>query len=330
MCGRVAWTNWLFLLALTLMFPDQAEAQLTLPESPQVWLNSRPLSSEALRGKGVFLWFFEEDCPRCRAKWPELYALAKKYEGQPVVFIAVNSGNAPATVQQYAREVRLGWPVIVDLTRQFEKQADVGEISLQNIMQIGAINGHGRFRHMSYTEPEKAVEFALQNSAWKVPPEEIPSSLRQAWLAIELGEYTSAGQAVSRALKSRQSDIREPAQKLHSAVMTAAQPQLETARKALEVGENWTAYRNFAEVANTYAGFDLPDDVKDNLEKLVDDEQVQHEVKAMEALSLVEKALPNQRAKRGNLNRLEEIVENYPGTSAAEQAKEYIELLSAD
>ena len=46
--------------------PDSA----LLPANPAMWLNSPPLSAESLKGKGVFLWFFEETCPSCRGKWP--------------------------------------------------------------------------------------------------------------------------------------------------------------------------------------------------------------------------------------------------------------------
>src|SRR5215475_14011153 len=75
-----------------------AEAAELLPSEAAVWLNSPPLTVDALKGKGVFLWFFEETCPTCRGKWPGLYELARRFEGQPVVFIAVNSGNSPVEV----------------------------------------------------------------------------------------------------------------------------------------------------------------------------------------------------------------------------------------
>src|SRR4051794_34821792 len=85
-----------------------------LPNDPAAWLNSPPLTTQALKGKGVVLWFFEEQCPTCRGKWAGMYELAKRYEGQPVVFIAVNSGNSPLEIAQYARDVKLTWPIIVD------------------------------------------------------------------------------------------------------------------------------------------------------------------------------------------------------------------------
>src|SRR5690349_3653751 len=75
--------SWLTVLALlgalmglgafTRMQATAADTAELLPRDPAAWLNSPPLSVEALKGKGVVLWFFEEQCPRCRAKWPGMY-----------------------------------------------------------------------------------------------------------------------------------------------------------------------------------------------------------------------------------------------------------------
>src|SRR5688572_19238738 len=146
-----------------------------LPTNPSMWLNSPPLSAEALKGKGVFLWFYEEGCPTCRAKWPGLYELAKKYQGQPVVFIAVNSGNPPAEVAQYAREVRLTWPIIVDPTREFEKLYMDNEISLQNIHQCQLILPSGKKTNGQWSDLDASVQVALTGASWKIDPQTIPA-----------------------------------------------------------------------------------------------------------------------------------------------------------
>ena len=65
------------------------------PVDPAVWINSSPLSLQQLRGKAVFLWFFEETCPQCREKWPSMIERAQQMKDQPIVFIAVNSGAIP-------------------------------------------------------------------------------------------------------------------------------------------------------------------------------------------------------------------------------------------
>ena len=58
------------------------------PQDANRWINSPPLTAESLAGKGVVLVFFEEECPACAAKWPDLVKLSKQYDGRPVVFIA--------------------------------------------------------------------------------------------------------------------------------------------------------------------------------------------------------------------------------------------------
>ena len=55
-----------FCLAVVMYFsaawPTTAWAQPApdLPNSVEQWINTPPLSNEMLRGKAVFLWFFEE------------------------------------------------------------------------------------------------------------------------------------------------------------------------------------------------------------------------------------------------------------------------------
>ncbi len=65
------------------------------PQDPSQWINGRPVTLANLKGKAVLLWYFSEQCPTCRGKWPALLEMAKQYDGQPILFIAVNSG-APA------------------------------------------------------------------------------------------------------------------------------------------------------------------------------------------------------------------------------------------
>lgn len=317
-------------IALVAIQCAQAQQRLELPPQPEAWLNSVPISKEALRGKGAFLWFFEEDCPRCRGKWPELYALAEKYQGRPIVFIAVNSGNPRAVVQSYARDVGLGWPVIVDPTRQFEKQADVGEISLENITQVVTINGKGRTQAGRWSDLESSVKQALAGASWKVPPDEVPASLRNAWLAIEFNNYPAAAVTVTKAMKSRKQDVSEPATKLYDAVMKAAEPQLSKARKAFESDEKWAAYKNYSELAAKFDGYELPEDVSESIKTLSEDETVERELAAFKLLQLIEKGLANPRAQRGNLKRLEKLIEDHRDTEAATKAAEYIDRLNQE
>src|SRR5437588_7860718 len=49
---------------------------------PNAWVNSGPLSVSALKGKGIVLYYFEEDDQAVRNKWAELLDAAKKFDGQ--------------------------------------------------------------------------------------------------------------------------------------------------------------------------------------------------------------------------------------------------------
>ena len=78
-CGLVVAVSGLLLVATA-----RAVEVPEFPADPAQWINSGPLSASGLKGKGIVLWFFEEECPRCRARWPALIESAKKFEGQPV------------------------------------------------------------------------------------------------------------------------------------------------------------------------------------------------------------------------------------------------------
>ena len=113
------------------------------PQSPQQWLNSPPLSWKQVEGKGVLLYFFSESDPECLQRWPEMTALAKEYEDQPVLFIAVNSGGQRNLIEQYAQQVNLTWPVVLDPDRSFAKKFPIEKVTPDNGMQVAVINADG-------------------------------------------------------------------------------------------------------------------------------------------------------------------------------------------
>jgi len=73
-----------FVIGFGLAFADDAptpeqKAAPAFPSENTSWINSPPLSLVSLEGKGAVLWFFDQDSPKVRAKWTELYALTKKH-----------------------------------------------------------------------------------------------------------------------------------------------------------------------------------------------------------------------------------------------------------
>lgn len=51
--------GWLILMAVC-SSPVAQDTALSLPANPGQWLNSDPISLEAMKGKGAVLYFFEE------------------------------------------------------------------------------------------------------------------------------------------------------------------------------------------------------------------------------------------------------------------------------
>ena len=303
-----------------------ADDAFRLPDQPAAWINSPPISLAALKGKAAVLWFYEEQCPKCKGKWPALQAAAKQYEGQPIVFIAVSSGTSRPQVEQYAREVGLKWPVIVDSTRQFEEQCAIQEISLQNIHQLGMILPDGKFEHGNWDDILGSANRALAGAKWRVDPAGIPATLKAAWTAVEFGNPSAAASAVKKGLNSPKPDIKTAAGKLNDAVQAEVQEAISRAEQSLAANQPWEAYKVYADVKERFAGFDLPTDVAAKMKDLEGDANVKNEVAANKALEGAAKLLRSNSAssQRSAVTRLKKLVLDYANTEAAAQAQQYL------
>jgi thiol-disulfide isomerase/thioredoxin len=306
---------------------DESSGEFRLPTDPTMWLNSMPLSSEALAGKGAVLWFYEEGCPRCRERWPALLQTAKKFEGQPVVFIAINSGNERADVAHYAREVGCNWPIIVDESRQFEKAAGLdNEVSLQNIYQCRVLTADGRLVGGNPGNMDQTAETALAGAEWRVDPAGIPAALRSAWVSIELGNPGPAAAAIKKGLSSPKADLKAGATKLNEAVQSDIQKLVDEAKQADASGNKWQAYKSYQTAATKYAGYTLPPEVPTALKELPLDEGVKKEILAQKNLETAIKLARSSSAgtRRSAIQRIKKISEDFAGTEAAEQAQKLL------
>jgi len=299
-----------------------------LPSDPSMWLNSPPLTAEALKGKGVFLWFYEETCPRCRGKWPGLYELAKKYEGQPVVFIAVNSGNSPAEVQQYAKEVKLAWPTIVDPTRQFEKQWLDTVISLQNIHQCELILPSGKKGNGRWDDLEGSVKTALEGAHWKIDPKTIPTALLPTWQLVELGNYAAAANMLKKGLVTKNAEVKEAVTRVNDFVQAQLKSAVADAAKARQDGDPWQAFQRYGAISATFAGYDLPPDVAAAKKELASDPKVKQQLEAAKALDAIKKSFATARtdsARKRVIARLQQLANQYADTDAAGEVRQLLD-----
>ncbi len=306
---------------VVLMIASQSVAA-EFPTSPAQWINATPISRANLEGKAALLWFFEEDCPRCRAKWPELIKSAKEFEGQPILFIAVNSGSSRQEIEQYVRQTRIPWPVVVDPNREFEKAVGVNEISLQNINQAYLLMPNGEFQPGRWTDVKGSAEQAVANASFHVDPQGIPMALKSAWANVEFGRYSEAAASIKRSLNSPDAEIKAAAETLHGHIQSEIEAQLKAAAKAKADNETWTAYQLYEAILEQFGNYDLPSDVRSEIKQLTRDTEVREELTRQKQLELAIKQIQGQNTalqKRG-LALLKNIAESGTG-DAAERAK---------
>jgi thiol-disulfide isomerase/thioredoxin len=306
----------------------RAEPAPPFPSDPAAWVNSGPLTVSGLKGKGVVLWFFEETCPRCRERWPALLESAKSFEGKPVIFIAVNSGTNRQTVEKYVRDVKCPWPVIVDSSRAFEKACGIeNEISLQNIIQAKYITSTGDLQSGSFSDFEGTAAKALDNAAWKIDPTDVPDALKPIWQNIEIGNYKGLALSLKKSLASPRADVKEASQKLLAVAQQELDELIAQAKQAQADGHGWRAYELSNQIAERFAGFELPMDVAELKKTLQKDARVKAGLAALKSLDLSKKLLqgssPAVRKKGEEL--LQKVIDEFPDTELAKQAQSLLD-----
>jgi thiol-disulfide isomerase/thioredoxin len=295
-----------------------------LPDDPSQWVNSGPITGDMLKGKAAFLWFYEEQCPRCREKWAELIAISKQFEDQPIVFIAVNSGNPREAVETYAKEVKLPWPVIADPTREFEKQCLGGEISLQNIMQVKLVMPDGKFRNGSWSEPQRSAEQAAKDAKWSGDISKVPASLLPAWRDFQFGTYLKAAGAIKAGLASADPAEKAMAEQLNSFVQTKIAAQMQIAKDAHRSGEKWKSYKIVTGLPMEFAGYTMPEGVAKAKAALATEEAVKKELTArteLDALKKRARAAATPAVMQTLIKKLKEFTEKYGDTEAGAEGK---------
>lgn len=291
-----------------------------LPAAPQQWINSTPLTPEILKDKAVVFWYFEETCPSCEKKWPGLLEIAQKYEGQPVLFVAVNSGSPRQQIEQYARRNKINWPILLDPDRSFESQSGVGEISLQNIYQVRGLSGDGEFTPSRGGEIAEVAEAIASSGKWHVDPKEIPAALQPAWQAVEFGNFSAAAQMLKKNAASPKEDIKEAVAKLQGVVDAEIEGGLKRAAEAKESGKTWVAYKELGTLQTRFKGYTLPASVAADIKDLKNDEQIKKELNAAKAFdTLKQKVSGGKFPPKSVRAQMEKFLEQYPGTEAAEE-----------
>ena len=296
-------------------------------EFPSVWVNSDPVSLESLRGKAVFLYFYEETCGKCKGKWPSVIDTANKYEDEPIVFIAVNSGTSKAEVEQYAQSVQLPWPVIVDADRSFERKCDVGEISLQNITQFSYVTAGGELARGDWSDMDGTIHRALEGAKWNVDPAKIPGDLRSLWRNLEFSHFADSRATLAKALALRKPDIKKAAQTLSDSVDERIERNLAAADKSKDGGHRLAAYQRYRALVEKFPGYPAAAPAVAARRELAKDPALKKEMTALKQFekqrNLANSPKPAVRDKA--LAAIQRIVDEQPDSEAARLGRELLE-----
>jgi len=145
-----------------MMKPGPAAPKNALPiegPSPSLagaveWLNSPPLTMEALRGKVVLIDFWTYSCINCLRAIPYVRAWAEKYRDQGLVVIGVHAPEFAFeknvdNVRQAVKDLKIDYPVAVDndyaIWRAFDNKYWPAHYF---------IDAQGRIRHHHFGEGE--------------------------------------------------------------------------------------------------------------------------------------------------------------------------------
>jgi methionine-R-sulfoxide reductase len=133
------------------------------------WINSAPLTTDALKGKVVLVDFWTFECSNCLNALPHVKALEAKYRDKGLVVVGVHSPELadekiPANVRAAVRRLGVVYPVVID-----------GHYRIWNAFHneywpaVYLIDAKGRIRYHhfgegSYDQQDQAIRTLLDES----------------------------------------------------------------------------------------------------------------------------------------------------------------------
>ena len=160
------------------------------------WLNSPPLTPEALRGKVVLVDFWTYTCINWLRTLPYVRAWDEKYRDQGLVVIGAHTPEFPFekdidNVLWAAKEMDVRYPIAVDsdygVWRAFDN-------NYWPAVYIADVNGRIRYHHFgegSYDETEKVIQRLLTESGRTIDDQLVSVTPRGLEVAADYGTLRS-------------------------------------------------------------------------------------------------------------------------------------------
>jgi len=251
--------------------------------------------------------------------------MRKEYEGKPVVFIAVNSGNPKSAVEGYAKSTKFEWPILVDEAGETEKAFGT-KISLQNIYQWFLVDPEGRSSPAGFDVPaiKAKIDGMLPRAKFTFDGIAVPAKLKPFAQEIELGHYDPA---VSILFASKDEAAKAMAEKLRP----VAESVLEKAKAADGEGRKYAAWTEYARLAAWFKKTDYEKTETAAMAELKKDKGVQEELAAKQMLDQAKALMATGKKpdRAGAVGVLEALRKKYPDTEAKKEADRLIVVANA-
>ena len=273
-----------------------------------------------LKGKYVALYFFDKNCPRCRASVPERNALVKALAGKPIKFLAVGADMQPVDAIQYQRATGLQMPIFADTYGIMQARYGM-KISLENIWQYRVLNPDGQLALQVFDREllDKLID------AGKAKANYATSSIDPKFAGLadlfETGQYVAATKSLSAARKTaKKGDLPS----LNSLQETFKKEAAEWAEQAesLAASDPVRAYDLSVRVVNLLPLTELAKSVQKNMKALAADKSVKAEVAARASFAKVAQAMVQVTAPTPVLAKaFADVAKKNPNTPTAANAK---------
>ncbi|ACC74123.1 cytochrome c biogenesis protein DipZ [Paraburkholderia phymatum] len=161
--------------------PSKLPVEGTLPslDGAQSWLNSPPLTADALRGKVTVVNFWTYSCINCLRTLPYLKTWSDRYGQDGLVVVGVHTPEFaferdPSNVKRAVRDLGIRYPVAIDngygIWQAFGNQ-------YWPAFYIVDAQGRIRYHHFGeggYGEAEKVIQQLLADSGHTMPTGDLP------------------------------------------------------------------------------------------------------------------------------------------------------------
>ena len=240
-----------------------------------------------------------------------------------MVFIAVNSWNSCASVEEYAKATKFEWPILVDELRETEGKYG-RKISLSNVYWYFVVAPDGTYREFGADQGavENHIQELLPRARMLFGGIEVPPELRPIGRRLENGQLGDPVQDLFQIVMKDSSELQEAANKMYSRVLPLGESRLKKAKELEARGDKVGAFDGFCGVARDFPRTPMAQEAQKGAEGLRKEKEVREELNARglldQARSIQGKGKSGQAQARAIL---EGLVRSFPRTSSGEAAR---------